>query len=200
MVGVVMFIGAATARAELVAVDQSASGMECPECSRGLRMAVRVLDGVEALETSWNRRRLTARFRIGSRATLEEIRNIIRARHFVPREAQVTVRGTLAPSVQGPESSRSPTPTPTSDPRNQKPEAQEIRLSGSGVAYQLETGGSAQIASRLQSARGHAVVIRGRVPAPVAGAGAEDPLLILVESVELSEPIAERSHAASTSR
>jgi hypothetical protein len=195
VLGVVAFTGGSTARAELVAVDQLASGMECPECSRGLRMAVRVLDGVDTLETSWNRRRLTARFRAGSRATLEEIRTIIRARHFVPKDAQVTVRGTLAPSTQEPQTSQPQTP----DPEGRESETHdEVRVSGSGVSYRLESG-STQIASQLKSARGHAVVIRGRVPAPVPGASAEDPLLILVESVELNEPLDHSPRAMQTS-
>src|SRR3954470_6160368 len=99
VVGAALFLAmtlpASGAHGELLEVRQVAGGMECPECARGLRLLARDIPGVQAAETSWNRRVLTLHFRAGSRATLTEVRSIVLRQHFQIREAEIVVAGRL---------------------------------------------------------------------------------------------------------
>ena len=103
VLGLLLGIGlpASVARAELKEVTQIAAGMECAECSRNLRVAIKALDGVEDAETSWNRRILKVKFRAGSRATLDDVREIVRLHHFEAREAEIVAVGRLERSAGG---------------------------------------------------------------------------------------------------
>jgi hypothetical protein len=140
------------ARAELLEVRQVAAGMECPECARGLRLLVKELDGVDDAATSWNRRILTVQFHPGNHATLDQIRGLVVKQHFVVREAEVVVAGTLAVTPEG---------------------APTLVVPESGARYRL-TAGSPKVEAWFRSLgrRGVTrVVVTGRVPPPTAGAG-----------------------------
>jgi hypothetical protein len=155
-------LGARGVRAELIEVLQPASGMECPECSRSLRLALRELDGADALATSWNRRLVTATFRADSRATLRQLRGIVRAQHFLPREAEVTLAGTLA-WRQG---------------------ELVVDVSGSGESFVIQDG-VRPIRAVQPLPLGQPVVVKGRVPAAGRGEAERQPLLLLLQELRI---------------
>jgi copper chaperone CopZ len=90
-----------SARAELMAVSQVAIGMECAECARTLRLAVKQLAGVDDASTSWNRRILAVRLTPGNACSLQTIRALLRKNHFVPGEAEIIVAGRLTRAPNG---------------------------------------------------------------------------------------------------
>jgi copper chaperone CopZ len=153
---ILLLVGAGPARAELLEVRQVASGMECPECARALQLRVKSLPGVDAVETSWNRRLLTLRLRRGNHATLTEIRSLVVAEHFQIREAEIVVAGQLLVDAAG-------------NPALLVPE--------SGLTYRIDIEGPAKPRWRraLADAAGTEVVITGRVPAAPLAA---DPLVL----------------------
>jgi hypothetical protein len=155
-----LLFGSRPGRGELIEVKQPVGGMECPECSRGLRLALRDLDGVDALATSWNRRLLTTHFRPASRATLQEIRTMVRARHFTPGAAEIIVAGSLG----------------------WRGKQLVVTVSGSGVVYAIRDG-AARVAALSPLPLAQAVVVKGQVPAAAPGGGSEDPLVILVAEI-----------------
>jgi hypothetical protein len=139
---------AGRARSELVEVRQVAGGMECAECARNLKLDVGKLDGVEAAAASWNRRILTVRFRSGSRATLDDLRAVVRRHHFTAREAEIVVRGKLARVAGG---------------------ALLLTVTGTGAVYEIAAGrapaGGNDLVVRLERAAGREgeLTVRGRV-------------------------------------
>jgi copper chaperone CopZ len=144
----------AGARGELVEVRQVAGGMECAECARNLKLDIGRLDGVEAAAASWNRRVLTVRFRASSRATLEEVREVVRRHHFSAREAEVVARGRLSDAPGG--------------------TALLLTVTGSGAVYEIAAGirpagaaptGGLDLMARLarEAGRGGELTVRGRV-------------------------------------
>ena len=149
-------LGGRPARAELLEVRQVAAGMECPECARGLQMLVKRVPGVEAVETSWNRRMLTLKLRPGNHATLTQIRSIVLEQHFQVREAEIVVVGQVL-----------------LDPRG----GASLFVRGSALTYRIDLGGQAGEDWRrsLAAAAGTEVVLTGRVP---GAAIAEDPLVL----------------------
>ncbi len=145
------------ARAELVEVRQVAGGMECAECAHQLRVEVGQLDGVNAAEASWNRRILTVRFRARNRATLEELRAVVRRHHFSVREADVVVRGRVGRAPSG---------------------ELQLTVSGSGVVYPIAAAAAAPgvteaLAAGLACAAGEGreVTLRGRIAGDEASPG-----------------------------
>jgi hypothetical protein len=149
------------ARAELVEVRQVAGGMECAECARQLRMDVGQLDGVNGTDASWNRRILTVRFRARNRATLEELRAVVRRHHFSVREAEVVVRGRVGRSPSG---------------------ALQLAVTGSGAIYPIAAsaaapGATEALAGALARAAtdGREVTLRGRIAGDEASPGREAP-------------------------
>ena len=152
-----LLLAAGSARAELIEVRQVAGGMECAECARRLRMDVGRLDGVDATEASWNRRILTVHFRARSRATLEELRALVRRNHFSVREADVIVRGRVGRTPSG---------------------ALELAVTGSGAVYSIAaaaaaTGANDALAARLAGAAadGRDITVRGRIAGDEASPG-----------------------------
>jgi len=53
------------------------------------------VEGVEAVEVSLNEGRVRVRLKPGNRVDLERLRQVVADQGFTPREARVTVRGTL---------------------------------------------------------------------------------------------------------
>ncbi len=145
------------ARAELVEVRQVAGGMECAECARQLRMEVGQLDGVNAADASWNRRILTVRFRARNRATLEELRAVVRRHHFIVREADLVVRGRVGRAKAG---------------------ALQLTVTGSGAVYPIAAAAAAPEATDALAAAlaraataGREVTLRGRIAGDEASPG-----------------------------
>jgi hypothetical protein len=163
-----MLLGTA-AQGELLEVRQIAAGMECPECARGLRLLAQSIPGVEAAETSWNRRILTLHFRAGSPATLAQVRSIVLRQHFQVREAEIVVAGRLHLDAV------------TS--------AASLFVPESGLTYRIELS-SPPIATNwagvLSAAAGQEVVVTARVP---AGTTAEDPLVLWPLALRVRVPI-----------
>ena len=90
-----LLVGAPRADAELLEVRQLASGMECPECARNLRLLVNAVEGVEESTASWNRRVLTVQLKPGNHVTLAQLRALVVKQHFRVCEAEIVVAGRL---------------------------------------------------------------------------------------------------------
>ncbi len=148
------------ARAELLEVRQVAAGMECPECARALQLRVKALPGIDAADTSWNRRVLTAHLRRGNQITLEQIRALVVAQHFQVREAEIVVAGRLEQAAPaGP---------------------LLLRVPETGIRYRIDLGALTESARRLWHPRllaavGADVVLTARVP---GGPDGGDPQLL----------------------
>ena len=161
-VALALALAGGSARAELLEVRQIAGGMECPECARGLRLLIKEIAGVEAAETSWNRRVLTVRFRARNRATLAQVRAAVVRQHFQAREAEIVVSGRLTDDLAG----GSPS----------------LRVSGSELSYRIDlTGRDASWRRQLGALAGAEVIVTGRVP---GSALADDPLVLFPIEVQ----------------
>ena len=143
------------ARAELLEVRQVAGGMECPECARGLLLKVKSIPGVEAAETSWNRRMLSVRFHAGSHATLAQIRNVVAGQHFQAREAEIVIAGRLVVDGSG---------------------ALSLQVPETGLAYRVDlTGRDPSWRRAFTDRTGERLVVTGRVPGLARD---QDPLVL----------------------
>jgi hypothetical protein len=161
LVAMLALLGGGRAQAELLEVRQIAGGMECPECARGLRLLIKAIPGVDAAETSWNRRMLTVRFRRGNRATLGQVRAALVRQHFEAREAELLIAGRL-----------------TIDPAGRY----WLRVTGSQQTYRIDVSGrTADWRRALDDLAGAEVLVNGRVP---GAALAEDPLVLFPVSIE----------------
>jgi len=144
------------ARAELLEVRQIAGGMECPECARGLRLLIKEIAGVDAAETSWNRRVLTVRFRPRNHATLAQVRAAVARQHFQAREAEIVVSGRLTADAAG--------------------GAPSLYVAESELTYRIDLTGREESWRRaLGELSGAEVIVTGRVPGSALG---DDPLVV----------------------
>ncbi len=64
-------------------------------CAHAVRVAVKKIEGVEAVEVSLNRGVAVIRFRPDNRVTIEQVRRAIRINGFTPKAADVRVTGTV---------------------------------------------------------------------------------------------------------
>jgi copper chaperone CopZ len=81
--------------AELLRVQLTVHGMDCATCAHGVRIAMQKVDGVESIEVSLERALADIRLRPGNRVGLQPFRQIVRSNGFAPKDALVTVTGTL---------------------------------------------------------------------------------------------------------
>ena len=157
-----------SARAELMAVSQVAIGMECAECARTLRLAVKQLAGVDDASTSWNRRILAVRLTPGNSCSLQTIRALLRKNHFVPGEAEIIVAGRLTRAPDG-----------------------HLSLAvdgGSGVVFPIDAQ-SARASNASEIPDGAPVRIRGRVagePPDAASSASRAPAPLELAIIDVS--------------
>jgi len=114
-----------------------------------VRVAVRKLDGVESVEVSLERASAEIRLRPQNHVTLPQLRKIIKDNGFSPREATVTVVGTLVE-------------------RGGKP---ALSVTGTDIVWLLTSGGSQNSAyndavQRLKTPQPEAVEAVGTVAVP----------------------------------
>jgi len=76
-------------------VDQTIFGMDCAPCAYGIEQGLLKLPGVTAVRVSLNEGKAILSLSPDSRATLAQIRRVIRNNGFTPKEAQVLVMGHL---------------------------------------------------------------------------------------------------------
>lgn len=83
------------AHAQYTRIELKILGMDCAICAHGVRVAVQKVDGVESVELSLERAEADIRLRQDNRVSLEQFRKIVKANGFEPRQATVTVVGTV---------------------------------------------------------------------------------------------------------
>jgi copper chaperone CopZ len=85
----------AVAGAEYRRIELKILGMDCATCAHGVRNGVQRVAAVESVELSLERAEADIRLADGNRVPLDQFRRIVRANGFEPKEARVTVRGTV---------------------------------------------------------------------------------------------------------
>ncbi len=120
-----------------------------------MRVAVKKIDGIDAVEVSLNRGVVVIRLRPENRVTLEQVREAIRENGFTPKEAEVRARGTVV----------------------QDGGHLALALPGIGVAFHLAADSQAPgVIGELDRARGQDVSLEGRVPETARGGAGPLPL------------------------
>jgi hypothetical protein len=113
------------------------------------------LDGVTACEVSWGRRVAEVQFAPRSTASVAELRRLIRFAHLMPKEAKLTVEGTL-----------------------QEEKGERSLLLESGESFRLQ-------ADKLPGAPGDRLEVRGTLAAdPARGNPAGEKLVLEVEGAK----------------
>src|SRR6188472_1550267 len=85
----------ATAHAQYKTIELKILGMDCATCAHGVKVAVQKVDGVESVELSLERAEADIRLKPENRVSLDHFRRIVKGNGFEPREAKVTVNGSL---------------------------------------------------------------------------------------------------------
>ena len=120
-----------------------------------MRVAVKKIDGIDAVEVSLNRGIVVIRLRPENRVTLEHVREAIRENGFTPKEAEVRARGTVVDDTGH----------------------LALFLPGIGAAFRLTADSQAPgMIGDLQRLRGQEVTLEGRVPERPRGAERPLPL------------------------
>ena len=83
------------ARAEYKRVELKILGMDCATCAHGVRIGVQKVAGVESVELSLKRAEADIKLADGNRVPLDQFRRVVKANGFEPKQARVTVRGTV---------------------------------------------------------------------------------------------------------
>lgn len=79
----------------LTHVEQTIFGMDCAPCAYGVEQGLKKLPGVTGVRVSLNEGRANIALSANSSTTLEGIRNVVRENGFTPKNARITVVGTL---------------------------------------------------------------------------------------------------------
>ena len=69
--------------------------MDCAICAHGVKVAVQKVDGVESVQLSLERAEADIRLKPENRVSLDQFRRIVKGNGFEPREAKVTVAGSV---------------------------------------------------------------------------------------------------------
>ena len=82
-------------------VKQTIFGMDCAPCAYGIEQGLKGLSGVEQVTVSLNDGYAEIHLAEDSRATLAEIREVIRKNGFTPKDTNVHVSGKVIQSNEG---------------------------------------------------------------------------------------------------
>ena len=85
----------ATAHAQYKTIELKILGMDCAICAHGVKVAVQKVDGVESVQLSLERAEADIRLKPENRVSLDQFRRIVKGNGFEPREAKVTVSGSV---------------------------------------------------------------------------------------------------------
>lgn len=88
-------LGSSNAEAGLIEVDQSIWGMDCAPCAYGMEKGLKKLEGVKKVNVSLNKGNAVIQFAADSKLALADIRRVVRDGGFTPKDATVTISGTL---------------------------------------------------------------------------------------------------------
>lgn len=88
-------LGVSQAAAGLIEVDQTVFGMDCAPCAYGMEKGLKKLDGVKRVEVSLNKGKAVLELSPGNKLTLGQIRDAVRRSGFTPKDATVSLTGTL---------------------------------------------------------------------------------------------------------
>ena len=88
-------ISPSRAEAQYKTIELKILGMDCAICAHGVRVAVQKVDGVESVQLSLERAEADIRLKPENRVSLDQFRRIVKGNGFEPREAKVTVSGSL---------------------------------------------------------------------------------------------------------
>jgi len=85
----------ATAHAQYKTIELKILGMDCAICAHGVKVAVQKVDGVESVQLSLERAEADIRLKPENRVSLDQFRRIVKGNGFEPREAKVSVVGSV---------------------------------------------------------------------------------------------------------
>jgi copper chaperone CopZ len=88
-------ISPSRAEAQYKKIELKILGMDCAICAHGVKVAVQKVDGVESVQLSLERAEAEIRLKPENRVSLDQFRRIVKGNGFEPREAKVTVSGSL---------------------------------------------------------------------------------------------------------
>ncbi|MGH7546787.1 MAG: heavy-metal-associated domain-containing protein [Gemmatimonadales bacterium] len=112
-------------------------------CAHAVRVAVKKIEGVEAVEVSLNRGVAVIRFRPDNRATIGQVRRAIRTNGFTPKAAEVRIAGTVV----------------------EREGRLALEVPGSDSAYVMQEAAESQGAvTQLRAVAGRPAIIEGSVP------------------------------------
>ena len=113
-------------------------------CAHAVRVAIKKVEGVDKVDVSLNQGLAEVTFKPGNRATVEQVREIVRRNGFTPKAAEVRVDGHV---VQ----------------QDGKP---SLAVTGADVVYMLAEHAEAKgkLAALQQTAKDQVVTVSGHVP------------------------------------
>ena len=85
----------ATAEAQYKRIELKILGMDCAICAHGVKVAVQKVDGVESVRLSLERAEADIRLKPENRVSLDQFRRIVKGNGFDPRDAKVTLNGSV---------------------------------------------------------------------------------------------------------
>lgn len=84
-----LFLTLATARAELLKVEQVVYGMDCAPCAYGLEKSLGKIDGIKNVSISLNKGLATIELKPGNHVAIADIKSVIEKNGFTPKETRV---------------------------------------------------------------------------------------------------------------
>lgn len=89
--------GVATARAELLKLEQKVYGMDCAPCAYGLEKSLKKLPGIKDVSVSLNKGTATIELKPGNKVTVAEIKDVVRKNGFTLKETKI-LKGSEPPT------------------------------------------------------------------------------------------------------
>ena len=83
------------ANSQIVKVNQTVFGMDCAPCAYGLERGLQKLDGIEKVKVSLNEGKAFLNLAADNSLTLQKIHEEVENNGFSPRDAEVTLKGTV---------------------------------------------------------------------------------------------------------
>jgi copper chaperone CopZ len=126
-------------------------------------VAIKKIEGVDTVKVSLNQGLAEITFKPGNRATLEQVREIVRRNGFTPKAADIRVAGTIVRHAGKP----------------------ALAVTGTDIVYRLAEHPDAKgrVTELNRSAGDQAVVVAGQVPESTPGT--EGPLALQVREFSL---------------
>jgi copper chaperone CopZ len=101
VLSVLLMLGVSNAAAGLIEVDQTIFGMDCAPCAYGMEKGLKKLEGVKQVTVSLNKGNAVIQFAADNKIALADVRRVVSAGGFTPKEATAKISGTLQREDEG---------------------------------------------------------------------------------------------------